>query len=492
MRAPWRSARSRSIGARLAGLALVVPLSGCSFTVFDIPLPGGLDEDESMTITADFDDALNVVPRSAVMVSDVPVGEVVEVERHGWTARVEMRIREDVEIPANARAEIRQTSLLGEKYVALEAPEGKQARGLMTHGTHLERSATGRNPEVEEVLGALSTLLSGGGVAQLGTITRELNTAMTGRTDDMRQMLGRLDGVIATLDEQKGDIVRTLRAVNRLSRTLNAERDVIGDAIRAMGPAVEVVSEQTESLVAVLRSLDRLGRIGTDVIEATRSDLVSILEDLRPVAARLNEAGDALARGLSLALSFPFPKESDDMVFGDYANTNFWLEVGLQNKLGDDEPPLGEEPPPSGGGGGSDPGLPDLGLPDLGLPDLGLGLRPGPDGRREGGGGLLGTLGIADSGTRAAMARCLESDSIISADCEPWLATTDHFVALAVACDAAEVESPVCQVLGRVGVDPDVAESPLGRGLDPYSRGLTTAFDSPVGTARDLFSGGAA
>ena len=48
---------------------------------------------------------------------------------------------------------------------------------------------TGQNPEVEEVLGALSLLLNGGGVGQLQTITRELNKTLHGREGDARSVL---------------------------------------------------------------------------------------------------------------------------------------------------------------------------------------------------------------------------------------------------------------------------------------------------------------
>ena len=58
------------------------------------------------------------------------------------------------------------------------------------------------------MLGALSFLLSGGGVAQLGTITHELNEVMDGRTDRLRHLLGSLEDVVGTLDDQKADIIQ--------------------------------------------------------------------------------------------------------------------------------------------------------------------------------------------------------------------------------------------------------------------------------------------
>ena len=71
------------------------------------------------------------------------------------------------------------------------------------------------------MLGALSFLLSGGGVAQLGTITQELNKAMDGRQDNLRHLLASLTDVVGTLDDQKGDIIRAMESVNNLTATLN-------------------------------------------------------------------------------------------------------------------------------------------------------------------------------------------------------------------------------------------------------------------------------
>ena len=109
----------RFAGVLVLGASLL--LSGCEFEgAYDLPLPGSpVDEDDSFEVTADFVDVLNVVPRSVVMVDDVTVGEVIEVDRVGWHARITMRIKDGTKLPDNAIADIRQSSLLGEKYVAL-------------------------------------------------------------------------------------------------------------------------------------------------------------------------------------------------------------------------------------------------------------------------------------------------------------------------------------------------------------------------------------
>jgi len=107
----------RGAGAALA-LVTTVALTGCEAT--DLPLPGSpVDKDHAISLTVEFDDVLNLVPRSPVKVDDVTVGEVVDLKRVGWHAEALIRIQDDVDLPASVTADIRQTSLLGEKYVAL-------------------------------------------------------------------------------------------------------------------------------------------------------------------------------------------------------------------------------------------------------------------------------------------------------------------------------------------------------------------------------------
>ena len=214
--------------------------TGCKFDgAYDLPLPGGpntVSEEDGYEITADFTDVLNVVPRTPVMVDDVPVGQVLEVERVGWHAKVTMRVRKDVVLPGGVIAEVRQTSLLGEKYIALVEPRRPGTRsGQLSDGDHIPLARTGRNPEVEEVLGALSFLLSGGGVAQIKTISQELNAMMNGRSDELRDVLGQVESLVTALNGQKDDLITAFDSVNELSRTLVDEKQVIADALDCDG-----------------------------------------------------------------------------------------------------------------------------------------------------------------------------------------------------------------------------------------------------------------
>ncbi len=314
---------------------LAFALSGCEFNgVYDLPLPGNkVSKGNGFEVSADFADALNLVPRSAVMVADVPVGQVEEVIRVGWHARVKMLIRKDVVLPDNAMAEIRQTSLLGEKFVDLAAPTGTDGKpagiGRLGPNDVIPMDRTGRNPEVEEVLGALSFVLTGGGLGQLQTITQELNAMMDGRTGKIRDVLTQINSLVGTLDSQKGDIINALDSINGLSRTLIAEKDTIGDAIDAAGPAMNVLRDQHEQLVTMLSELDKLGDVGTRVVNETKDDLIAELRHLEPVLRKASDAGNSLVPGLVSAASYPFPIDAADVIKGDFANVIFKMQIKL-------------------------------------------------------------------------------------------------------------------------------------------------------------------
>ncbi len=316
-------------------LAASVLFSGCKFDgAYDLPLPGNkVDADDAYRVSADFADALNVVPRTAVMVDDVVVGQVTDVERVGWRARVRFVVRKDISLPENVQVDVRQTSLLGEKYIALVEPaKGSASSKRLSDGDFIPISRTGRNPEVEEVLGALSMLLSGGGIAQLKTISVEMNNMLNGRQDQARHLLGNLERMVAALDDQKSDIIAAMDSINRLTATLVKEKDTIGAAIDAMGPALKVLNRQHASLMRMLRQLDTLGVVGTRVIRASKDDVVASLKHLQPTLTKLSDAGNSLPRGLSLMASFPFPKEAATIARGDYANALFHVDLDL-NKI---------------------------------------------------------------------------------------------------------------------------------------------------------------
>jgi phospholipid/cholesterol/gamma-HCH transport system substrate-binding protein len=325
--------RTKVLAAMLAAAA--VGLSGCGFHgLYSASLPGGANlGSHPYTVTIQFADVLDLVPQSNVKVNDVAVGKVQSISLKGWLASVKVKVNGNVDLPANARAAVQQTSLLGEKFVALEQPLGEPEGKLKDVGKIPLRS-TGTAPEVEEVLGALSLLLNGGGLEQIRTITTELNKALKGNEGAVRDLLGQLNTFVGTLDRQKNDIVNALAALDRLSISLNEQKRTIVNALDTFPQALRILKDERGQLVTMLSSLADLGDVATRVITGTEQNFVSSLNSLTPVLHQLAAAGQNLPRAMKVALSFPFPVgRTTDMIRGDYANLHLYLDFNLTNEL---------------------------------------------------------------------------------------------------------------------------------------------------------------
>jgi len=315
--------RRRKAAALATGLVLL--LSGCGFRgAYSLTLPGGADLGSNQyTVQIQFKDVLDLVPQSGVRVANVPVGRVTKISLGSkWTALVTVQVNGDVHLPANAIASIQQSSLLGEKYVQLAKPTDEQAEGQLHDGSLIPISRTNRSVEVEELLGALSLVLNGGGLAQLQTINHELGLAMQGRESDLRDTLTQLQTFVGGLDSQREEINRALDSVNALAATLAGRTATIDKALDTIGPGLDVLNQQHDLLVSMLQSLARLGDVGTRIINQSGADTVADLQLLQPILSQLAAAGPNLANSLDLLLTYPFPAASlDALNYRKDANT---------------------------------------------------------------------------------------------------------------------------------------------------------------------------
>lgn len=338
---------------RLAVLLVLglLTLTGCRFDVYSLPLPGGADTgDDPMTLTVQFADVLDLVPQSTVKVADVSVGKVTAVDLDGTTAEVTVEVNGDVDLPANAVAEIRQTSLLGEKFVSLGPPESGASTEKLGDNDVIPLERTGRNPEVEEVLGALSLILNGGGVAQLKTISHELSLALEGNEGSAKSVLHQLSALVGKLEKNKGDIVHAIEAVNRLAINVEKQMPAIDAALEELPSALESLDRQRDDLVKMLAALADLSDVGVRVIKASKESTIDSFRQLQPVLAALADAGDALPRSLQIFFTYPFPdsmisrdpQTARNLHMGDYVNLSVQLDVNLGKLLTEGPIPIGD------------------------------------------------------------------------------------------------------------------------------------------------------
>ena len=338
MSSPRKSNRRRTARVAAVAASSALLLSGCEFSVYDLPLPGGPDVgDNPYEVVVEFRDVLDLVPQSTVKVDDVSMGRVEEVELDGYTARVTLTLHEDVELPANAEAKIRQTSLLGEKFVSLEAPESSPSSDMLNDGDVIPLERSGRNTEIEEVFGALSLVLNGGGVAQLKTISKELTAVFEGREGTIKSVLEQIRVLMSQLDGSRNQIVRALEQVNSLAISLNGETDTLDLALKELPASIASVDRQRDDLIKMLDALSDLSSIGTQVIQQSEANTIKSLNALAPTLTEFAKSGDDFVNSLQIFLTFPFmdaivgknPQQARDLHMGDFTNLSVNIDLNL-------------------------------------------------------------------------------------------------------------------------------------------------------------------
>lgn len=301
-------------------------LSGCGIgtDLYNTPLPGGAKVgSHPVTITADFADAVDLVPQSSVKVDNIAVGRVSKIRLNpdGRSARVSLLVRADVSLPTGTTARLQQTSLLGEKYVALIRPASTPAgTASLASGTNIPIGSTTQVAEVEEVLGALSLVVNGGGVGQFQEISRELQKVGDGRPEEIRGFLNNMQVFVSGLNDRKEAITDALDAVATLSTTLDHDKAKISTALDGLSPGLKVLVQQRTQLVAMLQALNKLSDVSVRTLKASQSEMIEDMQLLEPILRKLADSGDALPNSLELLLTYPFPDSVLKAIKGDYFN----------------------------------------------------------------------------------------------------------------------------------------------------------------------------
>jgi phospholipid/cholesterol/gamma-HCH transport system substrate-binding protein len=308
--------------------AAAVCLGGCGFGgIYSLPLPGAAGTgSNTYKITVDFTDVLDLVPFSAVKVNGATMGHVTKIDVENGHAVVSCQISNDAKLPANATAQIEETSLLGEKFVELEPP-ALAPEGRLADGGHIGLAQTSRDATVEEVLGALSTLLNGGGVEQINTIARELNSALDGRTGVSRDLLHQLDVFAAGLDDQKAQIIRAIQGVDILAKTVRAQENTLVSTVERVPPALQVLTRDRKDLTTMLVSVKHLGHVAVNVENASQRDLLANLADLRPTLDKLSRVGNVIPKTLEILITYPTADSVENEYAGDYGNLSLTLDL---------------------------------------------------------------------------------------------------------------------------------------------------------------------
>ena len=255
------------------------------------------------------------------MIDDVVVGSVGHISVKNWHAEIEVRVKPDVVIPANAVATVGQTSLLGSMHLALDPPVGEATNGRLEPGSTIALNRSSTYPSTEQTLSSLSVVTNAGGLGQIGDVIHSTATAFSGRETEIRQLITRLNTFVGTVDGQRDRFASSIQALNRLANTLATHKDDITHALQTIPPALDVLLQERPRLVDALQKLGQFSDTATELVSTTQDDLVRNLTNLDPTLKALADIGPQLDTILAFLPTFPFGQNSIDRgVRGDYFN----------------------------------------------------------------------------------------------------------------------------------------------------------------------------
>lgn len=263
-------------------------LDGCAW--FE---PGGRH------FVAHFDDAAGVVPRTAVEIAGVRVGQVERLELEGGRARLVLRIEDpSVRIPIDSTVEIRSRGLIGERVVEIVPGQSSQ---LASDGDTLTHTVDA--PNLDRMMDRLAAVAD-----DVKAVTHSLRLVVGGPEGEA-SLAETLENVrVASADirkfveENQDRMASTLGDIQQFSSDLahitHDNRQTVGEMLRNFDRASQrmnmALAQLAQTTARINRGEGTLGKLTKDdklykKAEASLDDLQKSLAEVRRAAEQAQE-----------------------------------------------------------------------------------------------------------------------------------------------------------------------------------------------------------
>jgi phospholipid/cholesterol/gamma-HCH transport system substrate-binding protein len=322
----WSRIASRALA--LVMVALVLSSCGSWKGIANVPLPGGPGTSSNkMTIYVQMPETLALNVNSRVRVADVYVGRVREIALKNWIATLTLDLEPGVKLPVNTLAKIGQTSLLGSQHVQLDAPPDPSPQ-LLKNGDTIPLKNSSAFPTTERTLASIATILRGGGIQNLETIQTEINNLLTGRADQIREFLNRLDTFTDELNKQRQDITRAIDSTNRLLAIVGQRNETLDRVLTEFPPLIKHFADTRDLFADAVEALGRISKAADSALAPSSANLHTNLQNLQRPLKQLGRASPYVIGALKLMLTAPFSIENvPKVVRGDYLNVSLMVDI---------------------------------------------------------------------------------------------------------------------------------------------------------------------
>ncbi len=286
---------------RLLSVLLVVCamlLCGCGIRATDVPIPGTYLSGAQYRIRIEFGSVLNLPDRAKVISDGVDVGVLDRIDLIGNLAVATVDLRSDVQLPVGTTAELRQSTILGDIHIALTVPKDDGGPFLGDNDT-IPLAHTLPAANVEDILRALSNIVTGGRFAEVQELVRTVNSAFPDDPADVDRIVTAGKAALHDLGSHTADLDRILAGAASVSATLQQHRSGV-DRTLELGPSR--AAGLSDVLLGVVRLLldsrglaDRVGDLALPFV----GDFRSLIAILAPALRTISTADITVAQNVS-------------------------------------------------------------------------------------------------------------------------------------------------------------------------------------------------
>ncbi|QLY27683.1 MlaD family protein [Nocardia huaxiensis] len=277
--------------------AVALLASGCGLKATDIPIPGTYISGDTYTVRIEFGSVLNLPDKAKVIADGVEIGMLERIDLYGNTAVATVQLRQDAKLPKTTTAELRQSTILGDIHIALEAPK-KSETGFLVDGDVIPVSQTVPATNVEDILRALSNIITGGRWADVQQLVVDINSAFPADPAELDRINAAGRAALSDMASHSDELNAILASAQQITGKLESGRAAM-DTILTVGPdRAAGLSDVLFNVVKLIISGGGLARNAADLLVPHVGDFQTIVSVLAPTAVTVGYADITLAENL--------------------------------------------------------------------------------------------------------------------------------------------------------------------------------------------------
>lgn len=282
--------RSRARPYKTAGLVTIVVMGLIGLLLY-LQFRGALTTSTKLTMVA-ARAGLVMDPGSKVTYNGVQIGRVASISETTHDGKPAAKIVLDItpkyveQIPANVAAAVKATTVFGNKYVALSAPEHPAARPI-TPSIVIE--ATSVTTEFNTLFETLTSIAEKVDPVKVNLTLSAAAQALTGMGEKFGASLTRGDAVLDDLNPRMPALRNDIRRLAALGDTYAHAAPDLWDALDHAMTTARTLDSQQRDLDAALLAAAGVGNAGADVLGRSGPFFVRGAADLVPSSQLLDE-----------------------------------------------------------------------------------------------------------------------------------------------------------------------------------------------------------